>query len=61
MIDGTVDRTWENDPDPDSSVTVTLDNGFKVDFWMKGLTDKEYISRANIIYRLENKGEATNG
>lgn len=48
----TVDRTYENDPE-DSCVTVILDDGFKVDFWLSGLIDAEYIRRAKQIQAIE--------
>lgn len=34
-------------------VYVTLTNGFECRFFIKGLSDKEYIQRARAIYKLE--------
>jgi len=48
----TVDRTYENSPE-DPEITVTLENGFKVDFWQTGLSDKEYIKRTKLIQKIE--------
>ena len=47
-----VDRTYEKSPE-DQEITVTLENGFKVDFWMTGLTNKEYIRRTKLIQKIE--------
>lgn len=58
MIEGTV---WMNDPnsedeDERETVQVRLDNGFEVNFWLTGLSEDEYIKRANQIYEMaENK------
>lgn len=48
-----------NDPESDDddlrgTVTVILDNGFSVDFWLLGLTEEEYLKRTNEIYKAEN-------
>jgi len=56
MIEGIVlmnDPTSE-DEDLSGIVEVILDNGFKVAFWQLGLSEYEYIKRANEIYNLEN-------
>jgi len=56
MISGQV--LWNdpesNDEDLRETVTVVLDNGFKVDFFLLGLSESEYIERTNQIYELEN-------
>lgn len=56
MIDGQVlmNDPHSEDDDLRQTVTVILDNGFKVDFWLLGLTEEEYLSRANEIYKIEN-------
>jgi len=48
-----VDRTNEGSHD-DSTITVTLDDGFTIDFFEMSLTDQEYIRRAKLIQKLEN-------
>lgn len=52
-------RVLMNDPNSEDddlreTVTVILDNGFKVDFWLLGLSEDEYLSRTNEIYQIEN-------
>lgn len=47
-----INRDYENDKE-DSCVTVILDCGFKVDFWLTGLSDEEYVWRAYEIKELE--------
>ena len=47
-----VDRTYESSHE-DSEIKVTLENGFEVEFWITGLTDKEYIRRAKLIQKAE--------
>ena len=50
---GVVNRTYENDLE-EPVISVILENGFKVNFFIIGLTDNDYIERANIIWDNEN-------
>ena len=55
MLDGQV---WMNDPNSDDEderelVVVRLDNGYKLNFFVLGLSEEEYLLRANAIYNLE--------
>jgi hypothetical protein len=47
----TVHRSGENWDDP--IIVVTLADGYEVKFWLTGLTDQEYIRRAQLIKSLE--------
>ena len=47
-----VDRTYEH-AEPDNEIKVILDDGFEVEFFIKGLTDEEYIRRTKDIQKLE--------
>ena len=55
MINGTVDRSQEHSTDPDAAVYVELDNGYKLRFWIKGLTDEKYIEITNIMMQDDNR------
>jgi hypothetical protein len=44
----TVDRTYEF-AEPDNEIVVTLEDGYTERFWLKGLTDEEYIKRARYL------------
>jgi hypothetical protein len=48
-----VDRSGQQNREP--VIKVTLPCGFMVEFWLIGLTDKEYIQRAKTIKELETK------
>lgn len=48
---GYIDRTFEMDTEPE--IYVQLPCGFKVTFWMRGLTNEEYIKRAELIKKNE--------
>jgi hypothetical protein len=46
-----IDRTHEHPGglDAGSVITVTLSDGFKIDFWEPGLPDRVYFDRARFI------------
>lgn len=46
-----VDRTYEHF-EPDGFVLVTLKCGHQEQFWVFGLTDKEYIKRTKELKKL---------
>jgi hypothetical protein len=50
----TVDRTSESTT-PDTEILVTLKDGFKVRFFIPGLSDSEYKKRARAIRALEQR------
>lgn len=54
-----VDRTCENDADPE--IVVTLSCGFAVRFWLTGLSDAEYVRRTKQIKLLEERGDRSHG
>lgn len=50
----TVDRTYEKS---DEAIFVALEDGEEIRFWLMGLTDDEYIRRAQLIQRQEKKND----
>jgi len=48
---GFIDRIHEDGEEP--IIYVQLPCGFKVEFWLTELTDKEYIKRAELIKKGE--------
>lgn len=50
---GFIDRTYEKGDD--GEINVMLPCGYKVDFWLQGLSDEEYIKRAQLIKQEELK------
>ena len=49
---GYVDRTYEF-AEEDATIFVELPCGFKVDFWLTGLSNEEYIRRTELIKKEE--------
>ncbi len=57
MSDATVDRTHENEP-VDNEVVVTLPGGYVARFFVQGLSDEEYIMRAEMLLEIDNRQKA---
>ena len=48
-VNVTVDRTFDN------ITIVTLENGYKIRFFVRGLTDEEYIKRTRKLEKIDKK------